>query len=319
MAGELISVVVPARDEEQVLPDLYREVRGALEPAGLDFELIIVDDGSEDGTAAAIERLAAGDPRVRGIHLARSFGHQFALLAGLEDARGDAVVTIDADLEQPPAAILDLVARWREGFDVVHGVRIDHPGTSWFKRTTSRWFYRLFAFLSHIPMEPGMLDFRLMDRKVADAVLAHTESDFFLRGIANWVGFRQARIPYRSGLRFAGSTKFTTRRMVGFAVRGITSFSVFPLRLATWLGLLMTLLSLGFGAFVGIRYFFWEHPQPGYASTILLVAFLFGVQFLLIGLLGEYVARIHVEVKKRPRYLVARRTGEPPGAGEPGA
>jgi dolichol-phosphate mannosyltransferase len=317
MASELISVVVPARDEEQILPDLHREVASALGSAGLDFELIIVDDGSTDGTAAVIERLAAQDPRVRGIHLARGFGHQFALLAGLEDARGDAVVTIDADLEQPPAAILDLVARWREGSQVVHGVRRDHPGASWFKRATSRWFYRLFAFLSHIPMEPGMLDFRLMDRQVADAVLAHTETDFFLRGIAAWVGFRQARVPYRSGLRATGRSKFTTRRMIGFAVRGITSFSVFPLRLATWLGVIMTLLSLAFGAFVGVRHFFWEHPQPGYASTILLIAFLFGVQFLLIGVLGEYVARIHVEVKKRPRYLVARRTGEPRERPEP--
>ena len=157
-------------------------------------------------------------------------------------------------------------------------------------------------------MDPGMLDFKLMDQQVVEAILAMPESDFFLRGLAAWVGFRQARLPYQSELRHSGETKYSMRAMVAFAVRGITSFSTFPLRLATYLGLIMTFLSITYGCAVAIRHFFWEHPQPGYASTIVLIAFLMGVQFLLIGVLGEYVGRIHVEVKRRPRYIVARKT-----------
>ncbi len=219
-------------------------------------------------------------------------------------------MTIDADLEQPPLAISKMLDLWESGYQIVHGVRRDHPEISWFKRTTSRWFYRVFSFLSRIPIEPGMLDFRLLDRVVVDTVLSMPEADFFLRGITAWVGFKQARLPYQAGLRRSGKTKYSTRAMFSFAARGITSFSTFPLRLAAYLGLSMTLLSLGYGAYVGIRHFFWERPQPGYASTILLIAFLMGVQFLLIGLLGEYVGRIHMEVKRRPRYIVARRTPE---------
>jgi dolichol-phosphate mannosyltransferase len=215
---------------------------------------------------------------------------------------------MDADLEQPPAAIAEMIELWEKGNQVVHGVRRDHPRMGLFKRVTSRWFYKLFRFLSRIPMEPGMLDFRLMDRAVVDAVLSMNETDFFLRGITTWIGFKQARLPYQAGLRSAGKTKYSLGKMLGFAMRGITSFSTFPLRLATYLGVIMTFLSVAYGIYVGVRYFFWEHPQPGYASTILLISFLMGVQFLLIGALGEYVGRIHVEVKRRPRYVIARRT-----------
>jgi dolichol-phosphate mannosyltransferase len=215
---------------------------------------------------------------------------------------------MDADLEQPPAAIAEMIEQWEQGFQVVHGVRRDHPQIGRFKRVTSRWFYKLFRFLSRIPMEPGMLDFRLMDRAVVDAVLSMNETDFFLRGITTWIGYKQTRLPYQAGLRSAGKTKYSLSKMFSFAMRGITSFSTFPLRLATYLGVAMTFVALAYGIYVGVRYFFWEHPQPGYASTVLLISFLMGIQFLLIGALGEYVGRIHVEVKRRPRYIVARRT-----------
>lgn len=308
MARERISIVVPAHNEEACLPQLYRELAQVFEGEGYDWELIVVDDGSTDGTSGVIEELAAADPRVRGVHLARNFGQQSALLAGLFASRGT-VITMDADLQQPPSVIPEMLRLYEEGFQIVHGVRRDHPRTGWFKRTSSRWFYRVFSFLSRIPMEPGMLDFKLLDRQVVETILELPETDFFLRGVAAWVGFKQARLPYRSDLRRAGVTKYSTRAMVAFAMRGITSFSTFPLRLATYLGLTMTVLSLGYGATVAVRHFFWEHPQPGYASTIVLIAFLMGVQFLLIGVLGEYVGRIHVEVKRRPRFIVARRTG----------
>lgn len=315
--GRLVSVVVPARDEDGCLEALYQAVRAAFAGSPHDFELVVVNDGSTDGTADVLDRLAAADERVVGLHLARNFGHQPALLAGMREARGDAVVTIDADLEQPPAVILELVAAWERGAQIVHGVRRDHPRTGLFKRTTSRWFYRAFSFLSRVPMEPGMLDFRLMDRQVVDAIVALPESDIFLRGIAAWIGFRQARVPYQAGRRVAGRTKYGLSSMLALALRGITSFSTFPLRLSTYLGLLMTVLSLGYGLNVFVRHFFWAHPQPGYASTVLLISFLMGVQFLLIGLLGEYVGRIHVEVKRRPRYLVARRSGRSEATRQP--
>jgi len=308
MKRKLISIVVPAFNEEGNLHDLKNEIEAALRPGDHDWELIIVDDGSTDGTAEAIAELAESDHRVNGIFMARNFGHQNALLAGLDEATGDAVVTIDADLEQPPSVIPQMIDLWEKGNQVVHSVRKDHPDTPFIKRVTSRWFYRVFSFLSRIPMEPGMLDFRLLDRKVVDAVLSMPEADFFLRGIATWIGYRQTRTPYQAGLRRSGKTKYSMGKMIGFAARGITSFSTFPLRLATYIGIAMTLFSLGYGAYVGVRHFFWEHPQPGYASTILLIALLMGIQFLLIGVLGEYVARIHVEVKRRPRYVVANRT-----------
>jgi len=309
MSSKLVSVVVPAFNEEGNLPLLHAELCARLDGRGHAWELVLVNDGSTDGTADAIDDLARRHPNVSGVHLARNFGHQNALLAGVSAARGDAVVTMDADLEQPPAAILEMIALWESGCQVVHGVRRDHPDTGFLKRLTSRWFYRLFSFLSRIPMEPGMLDFRLLDRQVVDAVLSMPEADFFLRGIAAWIGYKQARVPYRAGIRRLGKTKYTPGKMIGFAMRGITSFSTFPLRLSTYLGIGMTLFSLGYGGYVGVRHFFWKNPQPGYTSTILLIAFLMGVQFLLIGVLGEYVARIHVEVKRRPRYLIARRTG----------
>ncbi|MDD5307890.1 MAG: glycosyltransferase family 2 protein [Deltaproteobacteria bacterium] len=312
MTRRLISIVVPARNEEGCLADLHEAVKAALDSEPYDWELIVVDDGSTDATARVIAELAAADPRVRGLHLARGFGQQAALIAGMEDSRGAAIVTMDADLEQPPAAIVTMLREWERGSDIVHGVRVDHPDTSWWKRATSRSFYRVFSFLTRMPMEPGMLDFRLLDRRVANALVSMPEADFFLRGLATWVGFRQARVRYEAGLRRAGATKFGTRAMLGFALRGITSFSTFPLRLATYIGVTMTFLSIAYGAYVGVMHFVWRSPQPGYASTILLVSFLMGVQFLLIGVLGEYVARIHVEVKRRPRYLVARRTN---GAG----
>lgn len=306
----LISIVIPAYNEEACLKDLHCALDETFKDEPLDLEIIIVNDGSSDLTAEVIDELVSKDPRVSGVHLTRNFGHQAALLAGLAEARGDAVVTIDADLEQPPSAIPKMLRLWESGYQIVHGVRQDHPDIPWFKSVTSRWFYRVFSFLSRIPIESGMLDFRLLDRKVVDTVISMPESDFFLRGVAAWVGFKQAHLPYQAGLRRFGKTKYTTREMISFAVCGITSFSTFPLRLATYLGLTMTIVSLGYGSYVGVRHFFWERPQPGYASTILLIAFLMGIQFLLIGLLGEYVGRIHVEVKRRPRYIVARHTRE---------
>jgi len=309
MGKQLVSIVVPAHNEEACLPALYDAVVAALEgeAESYDWELVIVNDGSTDDTSAVLDALSERDHRVHGVHLARNFGQQSALLAGLAEARG-VVVTMDADLQQPPSVIPQMLRLYEEGYQIIHGVREDHPQTRWFKRTSSRWFYRVFSFLTRVPTEPGMLDFKLMTRQVVEVILSLPESDFFLRGLAAWVGFKQARLPYRSELRRAGETKYSTRAMIAFAMRGITSFSTFPLRLSAYLGLAMTALSLGYGGYVTVRHFLWEHPQPGYASTVVLIALLMGIQFLLIGVLGEYVGRIHVEVKRRPRFIVARRS-----------
>jgi len=319
VTSPLVSIVVPALNEQDNLEPLYGAIRAVFEQScpDADFELIVVNDGSTDDTAAVLEELATRDPRVRALHFARNFGQQPALIAGLEAAEGNVVITMDADLEQPPAVVARMIELWKSGFQVVHGVRRDHPQTPFFKRWTSRMFYRVFSFLSRIPMEPGMLDFRLMDRQVVDAVCALPEADFFLRGIANWVGFRQTRLPYDSDRRTRGRSRYSLSRMVSFALRGLTSFSVFPLRLATYLGALMTMFTLIYGIHVAVAWFFWEDPTPGYASIVLLISLLFGVQFLLIGLLGEYVARIHVEVKRRPRYIVAARTDRRPPSATP--
>ncbi len=310
---QLLSIVVPALDEQAALPKLWEAVDAALseESERYDWELVIVNDGSRDGTADVIDRLGAEDPRVRGVHLARNFGQQAALLAGLAEARGDLIVTCDADLQQPPSTIPAMLRLYEEGHQIVHGIREDHPDLTWFKSASSRWFYRVFSFLSGIPMEPGMLDFKLMDRQVVDTILSLPESDFFLRGIAAWVGYRSTRLRYPSGIRETGKTKYSTRAMLTFALRAITSFSTVPLRLASFFGLAMTVLSLSYGVYVATAHFFWSQPQPGYASTIVLVSLLMGIQFLLIGVLGEYVGRIHVEVKRRPRFIVARRSAGP--------
>lgn len=312
MSHPLLSIVVPAYFEEGNIFPLHErlvEVLGPIE-ARYDWELIIVNDGSTDKTRDEIEALASKDKRVKGIHFTRNFGQQPAFLAGIEHSKGDCVVTMDADLEQPPEYILKMLECWEDGYEIVHSVRTDHPDKSWFKNWSSAAFYKVFSFLSKVPMEPGMLDFRLIDRKVVEAITRLKETDFFLRGITTWIGFKQAKVPYQSDIRTHGDTKFPLWKMINFAISGITSFSVSPLRFTNYIGIILIMLSVLTGIALTTLYFAIDLAVPDFAITSSIVGFLMGVQFLIIGVLSEYVSRIHVEVKKRPRYFVATVSGD---------
>ena len=306
----LLSVVVPCFNEEAVLRETHRRltsVLGSLQQ--LDYELIYVDDGSRDRTPLLLQQLQAGDRRVRVVQFSRNFGHQIAVTAGVEHAAGDAVVLIDADLQDPPEVIEAMVARWREGHDVAYGVRTDRPGESAFKLATAKGFYRMINRLSETPIPLDTGDFRLMDRKVVDALQAMPERDRFVRGMVSWVGFRQIAVPYRRDPRLAGESKYPLIKMVRFALDGVTSFSVQPLRAATWLGFAVSALAV-----VGIVYalalrLFTSDWVTGWTAMMIAVLFLGGVQLLSLGVIGEYIGRIYGEAKRRPLYLVQERLG----------
>ena len=310
---ELLSVVAPMHNEEATVDAFYDRVRTALD--GLPFELVVVDDGSTDGTRAALERLASSDPRVAVIHLSRSFGHQAALTAGLEHARGDAVAMLDGDLQDPPEVIAQMVERWREGADVVYGVRSERVGETRTKLATANWFYRLFARVAQVDLEQNSGDFRLLDRRALKALLSMRERNRFLRGMTVWVGFTQTAIPYERDARYAGETKFTTRKMVRFAFDAISSFSWMPLQAATFLGFFFSALAfLGLPLVIIAR--FAGIYVPGVSSVLFVVLLLGGIQLITVGLIGEYVGRIYDEVKGRPLYVVESRrnidVAEPP-------
>jgi glycosyltransferase involved in cell wall biosynthesis len=247
----LLSVVVPCLNEAEVLLETHRFLTTALEQAQVDFEIVYVDDGSTDSTFALLRELQAQDARVRVVRFARNFGHQIAITAGLEHASGDAVVIIDADLQDPPEVLLEFLAKWLDGYDVVYGVRTERDGETAFKLWTAQFFYRFISRLSEtrIPLDTG--DFRLMDRRVVDALLSMPERDRFVRGMVSWLGFSQAAVPYRRAPRAAGSTKFSLFKMVRFALDGIFSFSILPLRLATWTGFAASALAI-FGILVNL-------------------------------------------------------------------
>jgi dolichol-phosphate mannosyltransferase len=301
---ELLSVVAPMHNEEATVDAFYERVRTALE--GVPFELVLVDDGSTDGTRALLDRLASSDPRVAVVHLSRSFGHQAALTAGLEHARGNAVVMLDGDLQDPPEVIAQMLERWRGGADVVYAVRSQRAGETRFKLSTAHWFYRLFAKVAQVDLEKNSGDFRLLDRRALDALLCMRERNRFLRGMTVWVGFTQTAIPYERDARYAGETKYTTRKMVRFAFDAISSFSWMPLQAATLLGFFFSALAfLGLPLVVVAR--FAGIYVPGVSSVLFVVLLLGGIQLITVGLIGEYVGRIYDEVKGRPLYVVESR------------
>jgi dolichol-phosphate mannosyltransferase len=303
-------VVVPCFDEEETIGETHRRLLGALERIpGIRIELVYVDDGSRDGTLGALRGIQGGDGRVRLLALSRNFGHQVAVTAGLENASGDAVAVIDADLQDPPETISRMVERWRDGVDVAYGEREERSGETRFKLFTAKFFYRLINRMSSvaIPLDTG--DFRLMDRKVVQALRAMPERDRFLRGMVAWAGFRQEPVRYRRAARFAGRTKYPLRRMLRFALDGILSFSLAPMRLAIYMGLAASGLAV-----VGILYsvimrLFTDIWVPGWTLLFIAVLFLGGVQLLFLGVIGEYLGRVYGEVKRRPLYLVKERRG----------
>jgi dolichol-phosphate mannosyltransferase len=314
----LLSIIVPCFNEEQVLRETNRHLLATAELSSMDFEILYVDDGSADGTADILRQLHAADARIKVLRLSRNFGHQFALTAGLERASGDAIVLIDADLQDPPEVILQMLVRWKEGcWDVVYGTRIDRQGESFWKLGTARLFYRLINSLSDIPIPLDTGDFRLMDRKVVDALLSMPERDRFLRGMVSWLGFRQLALPYHRVARFAGTTKYPMRKMLRFAMDGVLSFSVVPLRISTLIGLAASLMAL-LGSAVALGFRLWTHEWVvGWTSLLLAGLFMGGVQLVCLGVIGEYLGRTYWEMKRRPLYLVQEQLGFSPIASRP--
>jgi dolichol-phosphate mannosyltransferase len=301
---ELLSVVAPIYNEEQTLPEFYSRVSRALED--LPFELVLVDDGSTDGSAEILARLASEDPRVRVLSLSRNFGHQNALTAGLDYASGSAVVMLDADLQDPPELILTMLDEWRKGSDVVYAVRQHREGESWFKLTTANWFYKLFGKLTQVGLENNSGDFRLLDRRPLDSLRTMRERSRFLRGMTVWVGYRQASVPYQRDRRYAGTTKYTLPKMLRFSVDAILSFSHRPLQLATLLGFgISTLAFLAIPVVIILRLL--HSYLPGFGTVTIVILLLGGIQLIAIGIIGEYVGRIYDEVKGRPLYVVRGR------------
>jgi dolichol-phosphate mannosyltransferase len=307
--GELHSVVAPVFNEVQGIERFHERCSAALTKTGVAYEIVYVDDGSRDGSWGALERLAARDPRVRLVRLSRNFGHQSAISAGLADAAGDTVIVIDADLQDPPETIPELIARWRSGADIVYAVRRRREGESSFKRATSAVFYRVLRWLADVDLPLDAGDFRLMSRRAVDALLAMPEHDRYVRGMVAWIGFETDRVEYERDARFAGETKYPLSRMVRFALDGIVGFSMRPLRLATWLGLLVSAAAFVLAVFLVIARLQGHIPVQGWTSLAVLVLLVGGVQLVTIGVIGEYMARIYNEVRGRPLFLVRERRG----------
>lgn len=308
--SQLLSIVIPCYNEEEVLGETLKRLKALRAMiTELDVEFIFVNDGSRDRTCELLIAAQAADPEIRIVDFARNFGHQIAVTAGIDAASGDAVVLIDADLQDPPEVVVEMIALWRSGYHVVYGTRTDRPGESAFKLVTARAFYRLLNRLSDVPIPLDTGDFRLMDRKVVDVLKAMPERDRFVRGLVSWVGFRQVALPYRRAERFAGESKYPLRKMIRFATDGILSFSTKPLQLAIGMGTLTSVVALiGIMRTLAVR-LLTDNWVPGWADIMVTVLFLGGVQLLCIGILGEYIGRIYSEVKHRPLYVVQDKIG----------
>lgn len=310
-AKPTISILSPVYNEESVLPELYRRVKGVMEQIGEPWELILVNDGSRDRSAEIIAQLHQQDERVKGLSFSRNFGFQVAVTAGLDHAQGQVVILTDADLQDPPELFPAMIAKWREGYDVVYGVRASREGETWFKLVTAGLFYRLIYRITdiNIPLDTG--DFRLMNRRVVQAIRKMPERNRFLRGMVPWVGYKQIGIPYQRQARFAGESKFSSvRKMLPFALDAITSFSYFPLQLATYLGFVMAIISAVAILAVIVLRLIGPHPAlTGQATTLVTVLFLGSIQLISLGIIGEYLGRIYDEVKGRPLYLIDQSWG----------
>jgi len=309
---KLLSVIVPVYRSQEILPETHRRLSEMLRSLGpeLDHEMIFVNDGSPDDALGVLRAIAASDPKVVVISLSRNFGHQVAITAGLDAARGDAAVVIDDDLQDPPEAIVAMVEKWREGFQVVHGVRSERNGETWFKRASAAAFYRLMQSLSDTPLPIDSGDFRLIDRIVIDALSHMREESRYVRGMVAWTGFRQCRIVYVREARFAGKGNYTMRRMLKLAIDGALSFSVRPLQLMAHVGLITTGVAVLWGLWLIIeRLAGVTATVPGWTSTVVAVLFMGGLQLVSLGVLGAYLGRIFYETKRRPLYFVAERIG----------
>lgn len=304
-----ISVVAPAYNEQEVLGEFHRRVTDVLTKLGCKYEIVLVNDGSRDSTLALMHALRERDLHVTVVDLSRNFGKEIALSAGLDHTKGDVVVILDSDLQDPPELIPDMLAAWRLGYDVVYGVRTQRDGETWFKKMTAKYFYRLIKKVSRVDIPKDTGDFRLMTRRAVDAIGKLREEHRFMKGLFAWIGFPSTPVFYRRDPRAAGTTSWNYWNLWNFALEGITSFTVAPLKVATYLGLGVATLALLYAAFVVWKAMMFSDPVQGYPSLMAAMLFLGGVQLISIGLLGEYVGRIFNEVKQRPLYLVNRLLG----------
>jgi polyisoprenyl-phosphate glycosyltransferase len=303
--AKLISIVVAFYNEEKAILSFFAEMDRVAATLDIPVEYVCVNDGSRDGTLALLQAELGQHRRMRIVNFARNFGKEAAMTAGIEQAKGDAVVVIDADLQDPPSLIADFIAKWREGFDVVYGVRASRQADSFFKRATAGAFYRLFNAIASVPIPHDAGDFRLMDRRVVKALLSLPERNRFMKGLFAWVGFKQTGVEFVREARVAGETHWNFIRLWNFAVDGLTSFSIVPLRMASWVGAVISVLGFAYAFYLVIRTLIYGIDVPGYASIVVIMLFLGGVQLLCIGLIGEYLGRLYIEAKERPLYIVA--------------
>jgi polyisoprenyl-phosphate glycosyltransferase len=298
-----ISIVVPACNEEGNIPVLVDALENVLSKLNYDYQLIFVDDGSTDGTLALLKAISISKPHIRYIGLSRNFGHQNALKAGLDLAGGDAVIMMDGDMQHPPELIPIMLEEWDAGNDIVYTIRKDHQDMPMMKRKTSNMFYNLINNLSDIELEQGTADFRLMDRRVVNVFREFKETDLFLRGLVKWMGFQQSGIEYEPAERLKGKSKYTMKKMIRFALQGITSFSTKPLYIATYLGMCFSLISLLYVPYIIYSYYF-GHAISGWTSIIATIAFFGGLQLMILGIIGMYLGKLFQQSKQRPHYIV---------------
>jgi polyisoprenyl-phosphate glycosyltransferase len=304
------SIVIPVFNEEAVLPVLLRRLDRLLARLGKPAEAILVDDGSSDSSSIVLQALVKRDPRFRYIGLSRNFGHQVAITAGMDAAAGQAIIVMDADLQDPPEVVEQLIAKWEEGYDVVYARRLSRAGESRFKRATAHLFYRMLSRMASVGIPADVCDFRLIDRKVLEALRQMPERDRFVRGMIAWLGFRQTEVAFHRPERAAGETKYPLFKMARLAMNAALGFSDAPLRLAIWCGVLVSCLALLYGGYVFSRWMSNDpHLVAGWSSTIIIVALLCGMNMLMTGIVGLYVGRIHAEVKRRPLYVVQKQLG----------
>src|SRR4030042_1995925 len=298
-----VSVIVPVFNEEGCIPALSERLLTVLKKYS-DYEVLFIDDGSRDNTLDSLKNLHSSSQKVNYISFSRNFGHQNALRAGTKFADGDCIISLDGDLQHPPEMIPDLIKKWEEGYDIVYTIRKDMQKLSFFKRVTSKIFYKIMNAISDINFEFGEADFRLIDRKAADELNNLNEDAIFFRGIVKWLGFNQIGIEYMPEKRIWGSTQYSRKKMFGLAISGITGFSVKPLRISTMIGIIIAILSLIYGVYALYVRIFTENAIEGWTSVFFMVAFIGGIQLIMIGILGEYLGRTFMETKKRPHYII---------------
>lgn len=309
MAKKLLSIVVPVYNEQEVIDETFRRLSATFKDYCMDIEYIFINDGSRDNTYFKLREIASSNKEVRVINFARNFGHQIAITAGMDYAKGDAIVIIDADLQDPPEVILEMVDKWVEGYQVVYGKRLQREGETIFKKLTAKVFYRFLDSMTDVKLPVDVGDFRLIDRKVCDAMKCLPERSRYVRGLVSWVGFKQTSVEYHREKRFAGETKYPFKKMLKLAGDGIFSFSYKPLKLATFMGMLVSALSFIYLIIVLVQRIVKNDVASGLASSMAVSLFLNGVMLIVIGIMGEYVGRIYEEVKARPLYVVGELMG----------